>query len=384
MSSIYPNGIYWYYQTSIIVDGRRKKVVKSLKTKSEKIAKKRKKLFDEKYDDLRNPFASSKKLLSKAIQEYIEHREKRVKRFDRSPRTIDSDKGALKLFLKYINSKYGDTYLNEIRIKDIEDFKETRLDVDGVSLTTIGINLRHTRTFFEYFKKKGIIENNPFRDVEIPEGERREIVPLEKDWEKIFNYLEKESQSKEYNWFTALLWIMVNTGMRMGEIRILKWQRGQNDYGRKLSKNYVFLDQNKNTITIYFKKGLRTIPIDHISDIFQKIPKTTTIYKYLRKKKKEVQHVYVFENPHTKNPRDHPDMTRTFKELMKKLKLNTKYTPHSLRHGFVSDLANKGENLLDISRIVGHSLREITEFIYAHHSAENLRNTMSKINPSNC
>ena len=72
-------------------------------------------------------------------------------------------------------------------------------------------------------------------------------------------------------------------------------------------------------------------------------------------------------------------MTRLFKTLMKDLNLNEQYTPHSLRHGFVSYLANNGESIFNINKIVGHSVKEVTEFIYAHHIPKNLEKTISKI-----
>ena len=93
----------------------------------------------------------------------------------------------------------------------------------------------------------------------------------------------------------------------------------------------------------------------------------------------KVEYVYVFENTISRTPHDPPNMTRMFKTLMIDFELNQQYTPHSLRHGFVSFLANKGETIFNISKIVGHSVKEVTEFIYAHHTPKNLEITISKI-----
>jgi integrase len=378
MSSIYKNGEYWFYQSSIEIDGRKKRIQKTLKTKDEKVARKRQQIYDRKYEDLKNPFLNTKELFSQTKTEYLEYRDKQVKRLSLSKRTYDSDKGALKSFEDFIKSKYGEIYLNEIRKKDIEDYKEKRFDEDKVSVTTLGVNLRHLKSFFSYLKRKDKIEINPMEGVAIETGERREIVPLDEDWKKLYESLAKEMKSKEYDWFKTMVWILVNTGMRMGELRILKWKSGKDDTGRKMAKNYVYLSNDFSKITIYYKRSLRTIPVGHIKDIFDKIPKSTIVYKG-KKKEIEVQHAYVFENPITRTPHDHPNMTRMFKSFMKDLKLNQQYTPHSIRHGFVSYLAKKGENIYNISKIVGHSVKEVTEFIYAHHSTENLEKTISKI-----
>jgi integrase len=175
-----------------------------------------------------------------------------------------------------------------------------------------------------------------------------------------------------------MIFILMNTGMRMGEIRILKWKQGKQDFGRKLSNNYAYLSPDLKKITIYYKKSLRTIPVSHLKDVFKKIPQSSVVYKG-KKREYTVNHVYVFENPVKLTPHDHPNMTRMFKTLVTELKLDERYTPHSLRHGFVSYLANKGESIFNISKIVGHSVKEVTEFVYAHHTPKNLEKTMLKI-----
>ena len=118
--------------------------------------------------------------------------------------------------------------------------------------------------------------------------------------------------------------------------------------------------------------------MDHIQEVLSKILKSTVIYKG-KKRQTIVEHTYVFENPYTQKSYDHPDMTRTFKELMVKLKLNPDYTPHSIRHGFISYLIKQGESIFNIAKIVGQSTTEITEFVYGHHSTDDLRNTISMI-----
>jgi hypothetical protein len=110
MSSIYKNGEYWYYQTSIEVDGRMKRKQITLKTRDEKVARKRQQIYDRKYEDLKNPFLNTRELFSKTKEEYIDYREKQVKRLVRSQRTLDSDKGVLKSFEDFIKNKYGEIY----------------------------------------------------------------------------------------------------------------------------------------------------------------------------------------------------------------------------------------------------------------------------------
>ncbi len=379
MSSLYKCNVYWYYQTTIMVDGQRKRIQKSLGTKSESQALKLKKLYDQKYEqELRNPFLAKRKFMSQIIEEYLEIRKKQVQRRVLSQRTLDSDRLALNHFLNFVKNKYGDLYLHEIRKKDIEDFKEKRLDEDGVSITTLAVNLRHLKSFFSYLTKKDQIEKNPMIGVEIEAGERREIVPLDEDWRRMYLYLSKKMKAEEYHWFETMIWILMNTGMRLGELRILKWKRGEEDIGRKLARNYVYLSPDLSQITIYYKKSLRTIPAGHLKDVFMKIPRLYVLYRG-KQRERDIKFQYVFENPVTQSPHNHSNLTRMFKKLMKRLELNENYTPHSIRHGFVSFLVKKGESIFNISKIVGHSITEITEFIYSHHSPKDLEETIQKI-----
>jgi integrase len=158
----------------------------------------------------------------------------------------------------------------------------------------------------------------------------------------------------------------------------LKWNQGPDDYGRRLSKQYAYLSPDHSQITIYYKRSLRTIPTHHIKNVFDKIPRTHLLYKH-RKRKKEIEFTYVFENPVGQIPHHHSHITRQFKLLMKELGLNENYTPHSLRHGFVSYLLNSGESIYNVSKIVGHSVTQVTEFIYGHHVPDNLKNAMKKM-----
>jgi hypothetical protein len=189
VSSIYLNGEYWYYQYSVNINGRMKRRQISLKTKDERTARKRQQIYDRKYEDLKNPFLDTRELLTKAVDDYITFREKQVARRVLSPRTLASDRGALYMFRDYIKSQNGDLYLSDIRKRDIENFKEHRLDKDKVSITTLGVNLRHLKSFFSYQRKQEKIPANPMDDITIDAGERREIVPLDDDWKKLYEHL---------------------------------------------------------------------------------------------------------------------------------------------------------------------------------------------------
>lgn len=99
-------------------------------------------------------------------------------------------------------------------------------------------------------------------------GSRREIVPLDEDWDRLIK--EVESRVQDSDLFPKMLWLQMKIGMRLGEMQILKWQPGKEDQGIGHSRRYVYLNEKSKTITVYFKKRRRSVPVHHVwEDVFE-------------------------------------------------------------------------------------------------------------------
>lgn len=68
-----------------------------------------------------------------------------------------------------------------------------------------------------------------------------------------------------------LMKLACHTGMRRGEIAILKWKRGAEDFGTRHCRNYVYLDTEEKNLIVTFKRELRGIPVEHIWGVLEKM-----------------------------------------------------------------------------------------------------------------
>jgi len=162
---------------------------------------------------------------------------------------------------------------------------------------------------------------------------------------------------------------MVNTGMRGGEVRIIKWTKGENDTPNQ-PESYVYLNRGMDKLCIYFKGTYGEIPLTNdLQDVFKKLKKTRG------------DNTYVFQNQRTGGPYQKRYFTKCFSKLCSGLGLvdqlqHPLYTPHSIRHGVVSRLIGQGVDMFKIQKLLRHSSIRTTLDIYGHLQQEDLTKTM--------
>jgi hypothetical protein len=115
MSSIYKNGNNWYHQTVIVVYGRKERFQRSLGTNDKDEATKLQMYYNYIIE------YEKREYLSQFITEYLEYREKQVKRRLITPRAYESDKSTLHNFQRYVKHRFGDIKVKRLHRKDIED-----------------------------------------------------------------------------------------------------------------------------------------------------------------------------------------------------------------------------------------------------------------------
>lgn len=394
MSSLYKRGGYWVYQIYVKDPntGYSKKVYKSLgkdlRPEDKPIIKKR---LDEEY---RNKFVKDSiyrpLYLHSTIERYLIQRQKEVDQGRRSPNTYRTDKTSLKVFEEYIKEHYGDIDIKKINKKTIVRWREDRFS-DGVSSTTISVNMRTVSSFFSYFVKIDELESNPFIGVEIPTPVKRKEENISDIFQSLYDFTKEQIQKRldgeveeritrnhnkkkglewfnDNEWFIHYLWIMLNTGMRSGEVSILKWKQDKGDKGYTHSRSYCYLSDDLSKITVFFKRRKRELPIKQpVLDSLNLIP---------RVKKDGTPKKFVFESERTEKPYSVSLFGKLFKKLIQHLELDEDHTPHSIRHGYGSYLINNGGTLSQVSIILGHSEKEITEMYYLHSKSTDVSDTM--------
>ena len=396
MSSIYlKDNTYWYHRYTYNPEtGKKdKRVYVNLQTSHYNEGLLRKESLDKKWDEIEEKDrVNPPKILGPMIDKYLEIRKDEVSQRRRSEITYRDDDYCLTLFRDFIKTEYGEMDIRNINKSHIVDFKDYRWSQPNVkSQTTVSLNLRVIRSFFSFCLDNEWIETTPFLKVKIPKPNKRENYPPTEEFEKITKYFRTEiekpktnkpkptdgknkKQSKfdwfyENEWFSKLIWLILNSGMRVGETTILKWEPDKDDIGTGHSYSYTYLSKDMKSIHVHFKRRSRVIPVEHLQKMFKKIPRTYTIKvndEIVRKKKK-----YVFENELTGNPHHTSTVSNLWKKLSVDLGWDTRWTIHSLRHGFTSYLLNNGQNLFVVSKILGHSTLEMMD-IYGHTTRDDM------------
>jgi integrase len=388
MSSVYHTGKTWVYQYSIkdSATGFRKRAYKTLGNKlTKKEAKARQKELDvEVLQEKIKEAISPTHYLSVTKDWYIEQRTIEVEQNLRSPNTLRTDIACLKLFYEFMLSSYGDIDIKKIDSRHISRWEEARR-AKTKSPATVAVNLRTVKSFFTYLVVKNRLQSNPFKGLPAPRIIKRSVENLTEIFDVLYAFIggevkhridgserpqlpEPQTLSTEddfepqldwffnNDWFVHYLWIMLNTGMRSGEVSILKWKRGKDDSGEGHSHSYSYVAADKAAITIYFKKRLREISV--------KEPVLRSLN--FVSKNSHNSDAYVFQNPRTANPFSVSAVGKLFKRLMKNLQLNEEYTPHAIRHGYASLLSGKGIAASQLAKILGHTSEQVTEQYYLH------------------
>ena len=398
-SSIYTiKGGYTYYQTYSYygsTDGLKKKIQKSLgKGKTKTQLTNDKKEWDLFFNDVdknyqsKNPFTKPPQPLTEICKRWIEENEKLVEIGDISKSTLRFNKENTTLFLRWYLSEYGNKQIHRITTKEIDEYRTYRRGLK-LSDNTISINLRSVRTFLKWCVKQSYIETSPFTsDINIPSYKRRtdEEIPMGDDWKKLYGFIEKSISYKtkgtkgefkfdkfnENDWFKYVIYIMCNSGMRGGEVRILKWKKGKKDTTSQRN-SYSYLDKDFSNIHIFFKGSYGVIPSTiRLKRLFKELSNT------------KGSNTYLFQSPITNNHYEKSIFNKMFRELMVNLNMvddddKPKYSPHSIRHSVVSDLIQKKEPIYNIQKLLRHSSIRTTMDIYSHLLPSDIEKTMGKI-----
>jgi integrase len=402
MSSIFlKDGMFWYQR--YVKNPKRgkndKRIQRSLRTKNRAEAELRQTNFDKRYDDIytRNSLFPPRPL-SKCIKEYLREKKIQVDAYKRSLNTYRSDDISLNQFLAFMEDAYDDLDIREINKKHILQFKEYREDDKRVkSTSTVSLNLRVTRSFFSNCIEKEYIEEHPFKYIKIKKSRNRESWPIGEDFDNLFEIFRelverpfpkqkiktggkfKKKEDKqwlyEHEWFPYAIFIILNTGCRIGEILMLKWKQGETDYmNKELSYSFSYLSDDFKLLSIYFKRGYRELPIKHLKPTFKKVPKTYLVKdgeKEISRKK-----LFVFENKRTGGAYLTTTAANLWKKFLRDFNLNENWTIHSLRHGVASALLNSGRTHFEAGQILGHSTTEMISR-YGHGTIKNKEDSMS-------
>lgn len=363
MSSLYQrqSGIYYYQRYWYNPEKEeREKTAFSLKTRDEHEAKQKQKKWDEHFDKKEKGKNPSDVEYREAKEEYLEMRKRKVEVGELSGYTFTSDKNAFNQFEKWVEKEKIDPYILNVEDNEenIREFKYWRLK--EVSKTTVGNNLRHLSIFFSWIHEQKIIDEQPFSRIDIPTSKRSLDVATGNDWKHIKDEIEIRAKQKDDPFWVAL-YILSRTGMRIGEVIRLTWEKAFTDRDK-----YAYLNQAAKTATIYFKARRRTVPLKNVFDGIETLERSDNS-------------AYLFESPNrgkdTHVRRD--SWSRRTSNFLSDLGYE-ELTAHSFRHSLITELVQKNVSYKKIADIVGHSRSHIVDR-YSHLEVSDLETELDKI-----
>ena len=311
-----------YYYIDYYVDGRRKreKISKNKKLAENVLAKRKVEIAEGKYLDVRGKKKRWRFL--EFVDEYYRyhciHMKSRKKTHD--------------VHLRVLRAHFGDKYLDQISVMEVEKFKTKR--INEVSPATVNRALSCLKSLFNkaiaWEKFDG---PNPVCKVKLLKEDNKRLRYLEK--EEIVKLLSVCDESLK-----PVVIIALNTGMRLSEILHLKWQ--DVDFKRGI----IYLLKTKNG-------DKREIPMNELAEVA------------LKGIRKHPASEYIFYH---KDGSPRKTVRKAFTTALKKADI-INFRFHDLRHTFASHLVMAGVDLNTVRELLGHADLTMT-LRYAHLSPD--------------
>lgn len=332
--SVYKRGDKGVFYMNFTVNGVR--VFKSTGKFTKKEAKhvealERQKLIDQEKMTPQEKAASM--LLSEAINQVYEHKWKK-----NNKRATEAYKQALKLI----------NLIGDVPLAKIDEFVVrnliAKLEKKQLSGATINRYLAGLKTTLRFNKQ-------PWQHITLRKERKGRIRVISKEEElNVISLLRNTDHSIRrafYPEVAYLVEVLVDTGMRLGELLNLK---------------YEDIDFDSGLISIWVNKGDRP----------RSIPMTKRVKNTLQSKRTSDT-----EKPFELTPYQ-ADKAWAWTRKVMGLTEDKEFVMHALRHTCASRLVNKGIDLYVVKEWLGHSTIQITER-YAHLSPQKLANAVSAL-----
>lgn len=243
----------------------------------------------------------------------------------------------------YILPLFGEVKISHIKFNHVRKLENTVLQT-GKSARTVNKVVMILKTILNDAVKLGHLPKSPIKGYPPLKEEPRHLTFWDK--QEIKQFLEINKNDPLIDFYIVAL----NTGLRLGEICGLCWDR---------------VDFNGGNLVInrsLTREGLRNTTKSHKG---RYVPMNSTIRPILEKRFKTKISEYVFCTDKGKPlPYEHVTQ-RSFKKAQKRAGLTKIIRFHDLRHTFASHFMMNGGNIYTLQKLLGHSDISTT-MIYAH------------------
>ena len=274
---------------------------------------------------------------------------------DNSVKSYDYDLILFKKFL--IANKINDTPLNckpeTIKIYLYKSFSDKKSRSQARSISAI-------KSFFNYLIFEGYIKDSPISKIESPKQEK--ILPKVLTEDQIKNLIDSIDLNQDFGQRNkTIIEILYGTGIRVSELINLKLSN-------------IFFKEN---IIKVIGKGNkeRFVPLGEIASNEMKIYINNRNLLKIDSKSSDILFLNRYGRGLTRSM-----IFKIISDASKRVGLDKKISPHTLRHSFATHLIKNGADLRTIQLILGHESITTTE-IYTHLDTLHLEEVLKKYHP---
>ena len=275
-----------------------------------------------------------------------------------SNNSIKSYEYDLILFKKFlIANKINDTPINckpeTIKNYLYKSFSDKKSISQARSISAI-------KSFFNYLFFEGYIKDSPISNIESPKQEKKlPKVLTEEEIKKLINSIDLNHDFGQRN--KTIIEILYGTGIRVSELINLKLSN-------------IFFKEN---IIKVIGKGNkeRFVPLGEIASNEMKIYINNRNRLKIDSKSSDILFLNRYGRGLTRSM-----IFKIISDASKRVGLDKKISPHTLRHSFATHLIKNGADLRTIQLILGHESITTTE-IYTHLDTLHLEEVLKKYHP---
>ncbi len=270
-----------------------------------------------------------------------------------SEHTITNYRDDLLFFKNYVSRE--DISFLEVDYTFIRGFYNY-MDSLGHAKSTISRRISSINNFYKYLARNNYIDFNPFSLTKGPKKDK--LLP------KFLYYNELDDLFNACNldnvWGVRdrlILEVLYATGMRVGELETVKL-RDINFYDNSIK----ILGKGNRERIVYFGDYAR-----EILDLYLSMRKDDCPYLFINNRGKRLTSRGV---------------RYIINKIVDKTSLDTKVSPHMIRHSFATHLLNEGCDLLSVQELLGHESLKATQ-VYTHVTNDRLKDVYLKSHPRN-
>ena len=275
-----------------------------------------------------------------------------------SDNSIKSYNYDLVLFKKFlVSNKINDTPFNckseTIKNYLYKSFSDKKSRSQARSISAI-------KSFFNYLIFEGYIKESPISNIEAPKQEKKlPVVLTEDEIKNLINSIDLNHDFGQRN--KTIIEILYGTGIRVSELVNLKLSN-------------IFFKEN---IIKVIGKGNkeRFVPLGEIASDEMKIYINDRNQLKIDSKSSDILFLNRYGRRLTRSM-----IFKIISDASKRIGLDKKISPHTLRHSFATHLIKNGADLRTIQLILGHESITTTE-IYTHLDTLHLEEVLKKYHP---